>query len=52
MVIHNFGALTKSMVVTGIKNPVAEQGGAKLLLKGGTYTASLPGYSSIVLEIN
>lgn len=52
MVIHNFGALAKSMVVTGIKNPVAEQGGAKLLLKGGTYTASLPGYSSIVLEMN
>lgn len=52
MIIHNFGAIAKSMVVTGVKTPVAEQGGAKLLLKGTTYSVSLPGYSSIVLELN
>ena len=52
MVMHNFGSSTKTMNLTGVKNPVAQQGGAKVTLSGSTYTVTLPGYSSIVIEMN
>lgn len=52
MVMHNFGTSTKTMPLPGVKTPVAEQGGAKVTLSGSTYTVSLPGYSSIVIEMN
>jgi glycosidase len=52
MVIHNFGANTKSMSISSVKAPVAEQGGAKVLQQNGAYSVSLPPYSSIVIEVN
>lgn len=52
MVMHNFGVSTKTMNITGVKNPVAQHGGAKVTLEGSTYTVTLPGYSSIVIEMN
>ena len=61
LVMHNFGSTTKTvnlatvvkaLNLTGIKAPVAEQGGAKVTLSGSTYTVTLPEYSSIVAEMN
>ena len=61
MVMHNFGSSTKTVSLapivkalnlSGVKQPVAEQGGAKVTLSGSTYTVTLPGYSSIVVEMN
>jgi hypothetical protein len=61
MVMHNFGSSTKTVSLapivkalnlSGVKQPVAEQGGATVTLSGSTYTVTLPGYSSIVVEMN
>ncbi len=61
VVMHNFGTSTKTvnlatviqaLNLASVKNPVAEQGGARLILSDKTYTVSLPSYSSIVIEMN
>ncbi|WP_320051644.1 alpha-amylase family glycosyl hydrolase [uncultured Acetobacteroides sp.] len=61
LVMHNFGStsktvslatIVKALNLSGIKAPVAQQGGAKVTLSGSTYTVTLPEYSSIVAEMN
>lgn len=52
LIMHNFGGVERTKTITGVKNPIAQQGGAYVTLKDGVYTATMPAYSSIIVEVN